>query len=138
MKAEKRPALPRRLERGRLRFEEWRASRQSHRIPESLWNEAVGLAEEFGLHRTSRALRLNYEGLKSRVGRSREKRPGARRPVAGGAKGSGFVPLMSSGLFGSEGSAEYKRTDGSWMRVEWKGSAPELSTLSESFFHGER
>lgn len=138
MKAKKRAELPQRLERGRRRFEKWRATRQSRRIPESLWNEAVGLAEEFGLHRTSRALRLNYDGLKSRVGRLREKTSGGKRTAAPVAKASGFVPLMSSGLFGSEGSAEYKRTDGSWMRVEWKGAAPELSTLSESFFQGGR
>lgn len=125
--------LPVRLERGRERFERWRASRQNRRIPEGLWKLAEGLATEFGVYQTSRALRLSYEDLKRRV---RARRVGVK--PRGGAKASPFVPLVPSGIVGGEGAAEYKGVDGSWMRVEWKGATPDLAQLSESFFFGVR
>lgn len=60
--------LPRRLEAGRQRFERWRSQRESRtRIPEALWALASELGVEFGVHRTARALRLNYDALKARV-----------------------------------------------------------------------
>jgi hypothetical protein len=134
MKRKKEAALPARLDRGRNRFERWRGTRENRRIPESLWKLAEGLGAEFGVYRTSRTLRVNYEHLKRRVRLVAEKNGKLRA----GEKASGFVPLMSAGLVGGEGAAEYQGTDGSWMRIEWKGPAPELSALSESFFFGGR
>ena len=127
-------ALPKRLNRGVERFERWRATRQKRRIPEALWKVAAGLASEFGVHRTSRALRLNYEELKRRWSSSGE---GKAKPSAE-AEASSFVPLIAPGLMGGEGAAEYKGVDGTWMRVEWKGASPDLARLSESFFFGGR
>jgi hypothetical protein len=127
-------ALPARLDRGRKQFERWRATRQKRRIPESLWKLAEGLGAEFGVNRTSRALRINYEHLKRRVTLAAEENGKLRV----GVKASGFVPLMSAGIVGGEGAAEYKGVDGSWMRIEWKGPTPELAGLSESFFFGGR
>jgi len=127
-------ALPKRLKRGVERFERWRATRQKRRIPEALWKVAAGLASEFGVHRTSRALRLNYEELKRRWSSSGE---GKAKPSAE-AEASSFVPLIAPGLVGGEGAAEYKGVDGTWMRVEWKGASPDLARLSESFFFGGR
>lgn len=126
--------LPARLKRGRERFERWRASRKSRRIPEALWKLAVGLSSEFGVYQTSRALRLNHEELKRRGSGSLEAKGSSSR----GRESSPFVPLMSSGMVGGEGAAEYKGVDGTWMRVEWKGPAPDLARLSESFFFGGR
>ncbi len=125
-------ALPKRLQRGVERFERWRATRQKRRIPEALWKVAAGLASEFGVHRTSRALRLNYEELKRRWSSSAE---GKAKPSRE-AEASSFVPLVAPGLVGGEGAAEYKGVDGTWMRVEWKGASPDLARLSESFFFG--
>ena len=127
-------ALPKRLKRGVERFERWRATRQKRRIPEALWKVAAGLASEFGVHRTSRALRLNYEELKRRWSSSGEGRAKANAE----AEASSFVPLIAPGLVGGEGAAEYKGVDGTWMRVEWKGASPDLARLSESFFFGGR
>lgn len=125
--------LPVGLRRGRDRFERWRATRQNRRIPETLWRAAVGLAKEFGVYRTSRSLRLSYEDLKKRVASTAvDTKP------SGGAAASRFVPMVASGIAGSEGSAEYKGVDGSWMRVEWKGTSPDLAQLSERFFFGGR
>ena len=62
------PALPAGLERIRQRFERWRETREGRpRIPESLWSQAARAARQFGVHRTCRALRLDYLVLKRRV-----------------------------------------------------------------------
>ena len=85
MNASKRRDLPAGLEGVRQRFERWRQSRRGHaRIPDSLWAAAVKAAGRHGLHRTVRALRLDYYSLKERV----EQQAGtARDPVARGAVG---------------------------------------------------
>lgn len=127
-------ALPKRLKRGVDRFERWRATRHKRRIPEALWKVAEGLAGEFGVYQTSRALRLNHEELKRRWTSSTK----AKAKPTGGAEASTFVPLLAPGLVGGEGAAEYKGVDGSWLRVEWKGASPDLARLSESFFFGGR
>ncbi len=128
-------ALPTGLKRGVDRFENWRATRQKRRIPEALWKVAEGLASEFGIHQTSRALRLNAKELKRRWTSSTE----AKAKLANaGTEASSFVPLIADGLVGGEGAAEYKGVDGSWLRVEWKGASPDLAGLSESFFFGGR
>jgi hypothetical protein len=60
--------LPPQLEAGRRRFERWRSEREGRaRIPEALWSLASELGVEFGVHRTARVLRLNYDALKARV-----------------------------------------------------------------------
>jgi hypothetical protein len=56
------------LESVRQRFDEWRQTRHGHaRIPERLWLAAVKAAGVHGLHRTVRALRVDYYSLKERV-----------------------------------------------------------------------
>ena len=125
--------LPLGLKRGRDRFERWRATRQNRRIPSTLWKMAVGLAQEFGVYRTSRSLRLSYEDLKKRVASTAADKKGR----GGTATASRFVPMVS-GIVGSEGAAEYQGVDGSWLCVEWKGTSPDLAQLSESFFFGGR
>ena len=50
------------------RLERWRVGKPKQaRIPETLWAEAVQLAQVEGVHRTSKQLRVNYERLKRRV-----------------------------------------------------------------------
>ena len=68
MKNPRKTPLPAKLARGRRRFERWRHDHKPPtRLPESLWSLAVGLAQEYGLSRTSRILRLDYNGLKKRL-----------------------------------------------------------------------
>jgi len=60
--------LPAKLVQGRDSFERWRSRhRPRTRLPEHLWSLATELAGEFGIHRTARALRLDYYGLKKRL-----------------------------------------------------------------------
>ena len=57
------------LEQVEQRFRRWRESRkQGQRIPTVLWAAAAGLAKQHGVHRVARELRLDYNGLKNRVG----------------------------------------------------------------------
>jgi hypothetical protein len=56
------------LARAQERFAAWRQARApKSRIPQSLWDLAVELASSQGMHRTARALKLDYYALKERV-----------------------------------------------------------------------
>ncbi len=56
------------LARAKNRFAAWRQSRApKSRIPPELWDLAVQLVASQGLHRTARALKLDYYALKDRV-----------------------------------------------------------------------
>lgn len=82
-------ALPAQVEAVRDRLEAWRRSRRSlrERIPERLWQSAARLARTHGVHPIARALRLNYDHLKRRVGEGRE------TAEAGQASEPAFVEL---------------------------------------------
>jgi hypothetical protein len=68
MRSKKTQVIPARLEAGRRRFERWRGTRTGRsRIPERLWTSAVRLVGVYGLCRTARTLRLDYNALKRRV-----------------------------------------------------------------------
>lgn len=125
----RRSLLPPRLERARERFEHWRKHRKRRRIPDRLWSSAERLALEYGIHRTSRALRLNYESLKQRL----ESR-GSAVPAVSPPATSSFVELIPRGGVAVEGVVELEDGDGGKMRVEWKGETPDLAALSRSFF----
>ena len=128
---------PGKAEAAGTRFEEWRAVRKKRSIPESLWNLAEELAKEFGVYRTSRVLRLNYESLKTRVGPV-SRQPGWRGAPTPESKPTfvEFVPGVADGGAANEGTAELETGDGARLRVSWRGTAPDLGELSRSFFHG--
>jgi hypothetical protein len=50
------------------RMEAWRNDpKKSKRIPQELWQAAVGLSKEYTINQISKALRLSYTDLKKRV-----------------------------------------------------------------------
>ena len=50
------------------RLEEWRSTnRPRRRLPGSIWQQAVELAQRHGVNRTARVLRLDYAQLKKRL-----------------------------------------------------------------------
>jgi hypothetical protein len=139
--------LPSRLVRLRRRFEDWRRTRKVRsRIPEPLWDSAVKLAGVYGLHRTAKALRVNYYALKKRV--EREADCGAADvPEATGAT---FLELTATGRLRSNGptrsiptdpcecTLELEAADGAKMRVRLSGVVtPDLVALSRSFWRAE-
>ena len=123
--------LPARLEGLRRRFERWRRTRKMRsRIPDPLWASAVKLAAEYGIHRTAKALRVDYYSLKKRV----EEATGGNGPA--GAAGATFVELPPAAWPGSgECTLELEDARGAKMRVQVKGfGAPDLAALSRSFW----
>ncbi len=128
--------LPSRLEGVRRRFERWRRTRKVRSaVPEPLWDSAVKMACAYGLHRTSKALRVNYYSLKKRVERQTAAVVGPpEKDVA-----ATFIELASPvGVGSCECTLELEAPGGAKMRVHLKGGqTPDLAALSRSFYRGE-
>jgi hypothetical protein len=123
--------MPDGLERIRQRFERWRETREGRpRIPELLWSQAARAAQQFGLHRTCRALRLDYVVLKRRVDVEADAARGRSRD----ASHPSFVELVPAGsASGAECVVELEDPSGLRMRIEVKGLVvPDLVTLTRS------
>jgi hypothetical protein len=118
------------FERVQHRFDLWRKTRKRcSPIPATLWSSAVELAREHGLHRTARALRLNYYSLKKRF------------PVIAGApcrpqREATFVELLPPGAAGpSACTIEMENAQGGKMKIHVQGlGGPDLAVLSDSFW----
>jgi hypothetical protein len=147
---------PARLEGVRRRFEDWRRVRKVRsRIPERLWAAAVKMAGRYGLHRTARALRVDYYSLKKRVERegaadgdvaTRNRTVGIARGrakassvVPEAAAGATFVELAPPARVGScQWTLEFENAGGAKMRLEFKGvGPPDLAALGHSFWRIE-
>ncbi len=127
----KQAAVPDGLERVRRRFERWRETREGRpRIPESLWSQAARAARQFGVHRTCRALRLDYLVLKRRLNVEADATHGR----SGGESHPSFVELVAAGSRSpAECVVELEDPSGLRMRIELKGIvAPDLVTLTRS------
>ena len=125
--------LPVRLESLRQRFERWRRGRKVRsRIPEPLWASAVKVAGTYGIHRTARALRVDYYALKKRVeGRHAVSASKAPEEVAGAT----FLEVPPPVWAGSgQCTLEVEDAGGARLRVHLKGfGPPDLAALSRSF-----
>jgi hypothetical protein len=141
MDGSKTPALPAGLEDVRRRFERWRqAHRPRSRIPDSLWSAAASAAGQCGIHRTSRALRLDYYALKERVEQqSMAIAAPAPKSVANQRFRTlpTFLELAPPAAAGScECTLELENAAGAKMRVHLKNVAvPDLAALSRSFWN---
>ena len=106
----------------RQRIERWRkefGGGRGSRIPDELWNEAAGVARVAGLWATARTLRLNYEGLKARVGGVAVKEGTA----VAGQQVSAFVDLGMGQLCGSKTVLDMVGRGGERMRIEVTGAS---------------
>ena len=125
--------LPARLERLRQRFDCWRGTHKARsRIPEPLWGAAVKMAGTFGLHRTAKALRLDYYAFKKRI----ERQPAtALNPPDETAPT--FLELPLPAYAGDCAcTLELENVSGAKMRVHLKGIiTPDLAALSRSFWN---
>lgn len=101
------------------------------RIPEGLWNEAVGVARVDGLSRTARALRLDHGRLKARASCS-EACLGEISDRPGDAT---FVEMGIGALGSSRTVVEFVGGDGERMRIDVTGpSAVDVVGLSQAFW----
>jgi hypothetical protein len=66
--AQKRVDLPAGVTRLRQRIEAWRRRGEPRAMPPTLWAAAVALAKVHGICSISRVLRIDYGGLKRRMG----------------------------------------------------------------------
>ncbi len=133
MSTREKRGIPAQLEKVRQRFEAWRRNRTVRtRIPDPLWAAAVKVAERHGVHRTAKALRIDYYGLKKRVEEGGES--SANISVKGDV--ATFVELAGPFPAGSgECLVELEDVSGAKMRVHVKGAeAPDLVALSRSFW----
>jgi hypothetical protein len=102
------------------------------RLPETLWQAAVELAREHGLHPVARPLGLDYMGLKRRL---------AGVSVAGKkATAPAFVELIAAHpATMAECVIEFESSVGSKMRIQWKGSStPDWASLFRGWRESER
>lgn len=117
------------LTRAAWTFGQWRRTHPYRsRIPRSLWDLAVELADHHGVSRTATALKLGYYDLKRRV---------AERIVPNDAgTPATFVEIgPTSPAVGCECTIDLQKRDGSRMRIELKGaSAPDLAAVSRGFW----
>ena len=102
-------------------LEQWRRDQPPRsRLPESIWAAAVEMAQRHGLHRTTKALRLDYTRLKKRM------------PAAAQATGPttpGFLELLGPVVTGPpECVVEWESARGR-MRVAIKGVTPDWANL---------
>ena len=135
MRSRKTQAIPARLEAGRRRFERWRRMRRGQaRIPEPLWTSAVRLAGVYGLCRTARALRLDYNALKKRIN-STEPPPSSEPEMA-----TAFVELFPPQLAGRpECIVELEHAGGAkmWIGLTGRQSAEVVAAVSRVFLGAE-
>ena len=109
-------------------------SKQPHRarLPEALWQAAVELARQHGVYPVAHPLRLDYMGLKKRLGEV----PVVRRKAAAPA----FVELIATRpATVPECVIEFESSAGSKMRIQWKNSsAPDWASLLRAWREAER
>ena len=99
-------------------LEQFRTAQSARtKLPESLWQAAVELARQYGIYPVSHPLRLNYMGLKKRLGGAPRLRPKAAKAA--------FVELIAPGREQLEECViEFESTGGSKMRIQWKTTTP--------------
>ena len=87
------------------------------KLPESLWQAAVELARQHGVYSVAHPLRLDYMGLKKRLGGVPDHRRKAAKPA--------FVELITPHATALEECViEFESPRGGKMRIQWKASAP--------------
>ncbi len=114
MRQESTHANQSRLEGVRRKFESWREGRRpGARIPEVLWQAAAEVAREFGVSRTSKDLRIDYNSLRKRL------------DAKGVKRDSGFVEIPMGPAVSSvaESMIEIEDVKGARLRIELKGAA---------------
>ena len=87
------------------------------KLPESLWQAAVGLARQHGVYSVAHPLRLDYTRLKKRLAGAAGRRRKATQPA--------FVELIAPHRAMREGYIiEFESSSGGKLRIHWKASTP--------------
>jgi len=115
-------------------IEQWRKNRRRHEaMPKRLWEMATDLARQQGVSFVSRAARLSYSSLQTRVNRQ----PGADPERPSNCPTFIELPLSISAPC-PECMIEMENSLGSRMRIQVKGMPmPDLMELSRAFWSKE-
>jgi hypothetical protein len=101
-------------------------------LPESLWQGAVELPRQHGLYPVAHPLRLDYMGLKKRLGGVSTRRQKAAKPAFVELIGPDRAPL-------EECVIDFESSGGSKMRIQWKTAAPpDWASLLRAWRDAER
>ena len=108
------PAIPEAILELQRQLDQFRSTQPRRtKLPESLWQAAVELARQYGVYPVAHPLRLDYTGLKKRLGGVPVVRRKATKPA--------FVELIAPQ---EECVIEFESPGGNKMRVQWKASTP--------------
>jgi hypothetical protein len=116
-----------------LQLNEIRSIRpRGKRLPDSVWQAAVELAREHGVYSVARHLRLDYTGLKKRLGGVSQRRRKTRKPT--------FVELVAHlQRCREECLIEFESLQGSKVRIQWKAAtSPDWMSLLRAWRETER
>ena len=104
-------------------LDQWRSvQKRRTKLPESFWQAAVELAKQYGIFQTAHPLRLDYMGLKKRLGESAA--PDRRSPQAA------FVELRTLPSALHECDIEIESAGRAKLRIQWKSTvAPDWAGL---------
>jgi hypothetical protein len=99
-------------------FEQFRATNPPRsKLPQAFWASAAELAKQHGLYTVAHALRLDYMGLKKRVGGSTRRQRKQAQPR--------FVELITPRPPNlDECTIEFESVGGAKMRIQWRSAAP--------------
>lgn len=122
---------PHQIEQVRNRFELWRSGHHGRRpLPQDLWSAAAQLAQQHGVHRIAKALRLSYDSLRQHLPTGAALQ---RKPRKTPAKFVELLPLSSALL--PECSIELENARGAKIKIQLRGPAmDELSRLTQLFW----
>jgi hypothetical protein len=109
------PTIPEAILQLQRQLEQFRSAQPRRtKLPESLWQAAVELARQHGVYPVAQPLRLDYTGLKRRLGGV---------PIVGRkATKPSFVELIAPQ---EECVIEFESPSGNKMRIQWKASTPQ-------------
>jgi hypothetical protein len=118
VKRQSRSPIPEPILQLQRQLEQFRSTQPSRtKLPESLWQAAVELARQHGLYGVAHPLRLDYMGLKKRLGGVPILRLKAATPD--------FVELIAPPPARMEECViEFESSRGGKMRIQWKATAP--------------
>ena len=112
------PSIPEAIVQLQRQLDQFRSTQPRRtKLPESLWQAAVELARQHGVYSVAHPLRLDYMGLKKRLGGVPIRRRKATKPA--------FVELIAPHATPLEECViEFDAPSGSKMRIQWKTTAP--------------
>ena len=115
------PPIPEAITQLQRQLDQFRSTQPRRtKLPESLWQAAVELARQHGVYSVAHPLRLDYMGLKKRLGAVPILRRKATKPAFVELTAPHSTPLEECVI----DQIEFESASGSKMRIQWKASAP--------------